>query len=131
MLRHAEDLEMRIYLTIFALVLMAIPAAAGQTTTIEGFLAAADAGTHINGAFVLLHDYTTLPSEPEYTSHNMEMRTGADGHFTFKVDAGCYDLFVSAMWFAPLSERICIRAGQTTKVKLRMKADRRTNLRID
>jgi len=131
MLSHAGGLGMRTYLIAFALLLVAGAAAASDTTTIEGFLTALDAGTRINWAFGLLHDCTSVPSETEYASHNMEVRTGPDGHFTFKVEASCYDLFVSAMWFAPLPERICVQKAHAATVKLRMKADRRTNLRID
>lgn len=121
---------MRTYLIVVTLLLIASTTAASDTPSIEGYLTAADAGTRINWAFVLLHDYTGAPSEVQYTSHNMEVRTGPDGHFAFKVDGGCYDLFISAMWFAPRSERVCVQKGLTVKIKLRMKADRRTNLRI-
>lgn len=122
---------MRTYFIVVPLLLVAVASAASDTATIEGFLAATDAGNRINWAFVLLHDYTSVKSEAEYTSHDMELRTGPDGHFTFRVEPGCYDLFVSAMWFAPLSRRVCVRKGQTARIKLGLKTDRRTNLRID
>lgn len=122
---------MRNCLVVITLLLLADLATSADTASVEGVVAATDSGHHINGAFVLLHDYTSVPSEPEYSSHSMEMRTGPDGHFAFKVEAGCYDLFVSAIWVAPLSERICVREGQTVQLKLRMKADRRSNLAIN
>jgi hypothetical protein len=116
---------MRTCLIVVTLLLVADVAAASDAPTIEGFLTAADAGKRINWAFVLLDDYTSVRCEAEYASHNMEVRTGPDGHF--KVEAGCYDLFVSATWVAPLPERVCVQKGQSSKVKLRMKADRRAN----
>ena len=60
MLSHAGGLGMRTYLIAFALLLVAGAAAASDTTTIEGFLTALDAGTRINWAFGLLHDCTSL-----------------------------------------------------------------------
>ena len=56
-------------------------------------------GELVNGAFVLLRDIES-PSQ-EFVSKNWQMQTESDGHFSFLVRPGCFDLFVSSNFWVP------------------------------
>jgi hypothetical protein len=78
-------------------------------------------GAGIKAVFVLVRDFDA--SNQEYVSNKWETRTGADGTFSFVIQSGCYDIFVSANeLFFPFAKRICIRS-QPTSLKVKLKAN--------
>ncbi len=119
---------MRMLLTCAVVLLFSVTATSSTTTTIEGSLTT-ESGAPIRGAMVLVHDFSALGSQATYVSQNWEARTGDDGLFSFKVQSGCYDFFVSATWFLPHSGRVCVQDGHSAKLKLKMKADGHVMLR--
>jgi len=84
-------------------------------------------GSLVNGAFVLLRDIES-PSQ-EFVSKNWQMQTESDGHFSFLVRAGCYDLFVSSNDSVPFSKRICVGAKNSV-LEIKLQADRNRRVRI-
>ena len=84
-------------------------------------------GKSVNGAFVLLRDIES-PSQ-EFVSKNWEMQTESDGHFSFVVQPGCYDLFVSSNDSLPFSKRMCVEAKNSV-LEIKLQADRNPRLRI-
>jgi len=122
---------MRGLLTFAAILLFTSTAIPGSRTTIDGSLTG-ETGASIRGAYVLLHDFTASPVQgTSYASQNWETRTGSDGLFSFNVQAGCYDVFVSATWFHPHSERVCVQDGGNIKLNLKLKTSRQAMLRVD
>jgi hypothetical protein len=80
-------------------------------------------GAGIKAAFFLVRDFDASNQEQDYVSNKRETRTGADGSFSFVIQSGCYDIFVSANeLFYPYAKRICIRS-QPTSLKVKLKAN--------
>ena len=87
-------------------------------------------GSGIKGAFVLVRDYQS-PSE-DYVAQDWETRTETDGSFSFVMDPGCYDIFVSATaQFLPFSQRICIQAERSKLFKIKLNPDPHPRLRLE
>ena len=76
-------------------------------------------GKLIHGAFFLVHDANNF--YPQNVSSNREAISDNDGRVTLNVSGGCYDVFVSATFYTPHSERICIDEGKSTRLKIRLK----------
>ena len=120
---------MRSMRVVIFLLLFAIPGAAqiSQRATMRGNVSRED-GRSIRDAFVLVHDNSA--GAPEYVSQNWQMRTKDDGEFSFTIEPGCYDIFVSATLFFPFSQRLCVDE-RTPALKIKLKADPHPHLRID
>jgi hypothetical protein len=80
-------------------------------------------GTGLRAAYVFVRDYQA--------GTQWEMHTEADGGFSFVVDPGCYDIFISQAVFLPFSQRICVQAKSNPIFRLRLRADPHPRLRID
>ena len=101
-----------------------------QSVAVKGAVIRED-GTGIKAAFVLLRDYE--PQNPAaYVSDKWETRTEKDGSFSFIVQPGCYDVFVSAnALFFPFTQRICIQPQPTPALKIKLKADPHPKLHLE
>jgi hypothetical protein len=88
--------------------------------TLKGVVVRQD-GTGLGAAYVSVRDYQA--------GTQREMHTEADGGFSFVVDPGCYDVFISQAVFLPFSQRICVKGK--TFLRLRLSADPHPRLRID
>jgi hypothetical protein len=75
----------------------------------------------IADVYVLLHDYQI--SGRGQTSENWETRTQADGSFSFVVEPGCYDLFVSKGAMLPYSQRICVGSQLVSSLRIKLHPD--------
>lgn len=73
----------------------------------------------ISHAFVILHN--VAENDPEYHSHNWEALTDSNGEFSFTVQRGCYDVFVSAFAYEPYSKRVCVLGPSQISLKVKMK----------
>jgi hypothetical protein len=93
---------------------------ASSAVTIQGTLTG-ESGVPVRGAYVLVHEY--YPSNSQNVAQNWEMRADAQGHFSFDVQVGCDDVFISETRFFPHSERVCVDDGHNVALKLKMKAD--------
>ena len=114
-----------ILLTFVALPLMS---QGNRPATMKGVVTRQD-GTGIKAAFVLLRDYQS-PSEG-YVAQKWETRTEADGSFSFVMEPGCYDIFVSATaLFLPFSQRICIQDEHSEVFKIKLNPDPHPRLRL-
>jgi len=72
-----------------------------------------------------------LSSFDYQSSHDWQMRTEADGVFSFVLDPGCYDIFVSNAVFLPFSKRICVQAERSPVFKIKLRADPHPRLRLE
>jgi len=117
---------MRLLLTFAVVILLNAAARPSPRMTIEGTLTG-ESGAPVRGAYVLVHDNSPSNSS-QNVAQNWEMRTGAEGHFSFDVQVGCYDVFVSETRYLPHSERVCIDDGHNVELKLKMKADQHLRL---
>jgi hypothetical protein len=90
--------------------------------TLKGVVVRQD-GTGLRAAHVFVRDYQA--------GTQWEMYTEADGGFSFVVDPGCYDIFISQAVFLPFSQRICVQAESNPIFRLRLRADPHPRLRID
>jgi len=111
---------MRSIVTLAALVLVTAGTMPGQTVTMQGTLIG-ESGAPVRGAYVLVHEY--YPSNSQNVAQNWEMRADAEGRFSFNVQVGCYDVFVSEVRFLPQSQRVCVNDAHNVALKVRMKAD--------
>ena len=119
---------MRALFTCAAIFALSIAATSSTMTAVEGVLTGESSGA-IRGAYVLVHD--SSPGSSQYVAQNWEMRTGEDGRFSFKLPSGCYDFFVSATFFFPYSDRVCVHDGRNDLLKLKLKADKHVRLTED
>jgi Carboxypeptidase regulatory-like domain len=90
--------------------------------TLKGIVARQD-GTGLRAAYVFVRDYQA--------GTQWEMHTEADGSFSFVVDPGCYDIFISQAIFLPFSQRICVQSESNPIFRVRLRADPHPRLRID
>jgi len=120
-----------IILAVILLTFVATPlmSQGNRPATIKGVVARQD-GSGIKGAFVLVRDYQS-PSEG-YVAQKWETRTETNGSFSFVMEPGCYDIFVSATGlFLPFSQRICIQAERSGVFKIKLKPDPHPRLRVE
>jgi len=123
-MRILKPVGMLLALALFPLVSQANPAA-----NMKGVVTKQD-GKPEEGAFVLVRDYQQLSRG--YVAEKWESRTAADGSFSFAIEAGCYDIFVSSnALFLPFSERVCIEAESNQALKVKLKADPHPRLRVE
>jgi hypothetical protein len=102
---------------------------ANRAVNIKGVVTKED-GKAVEGAFVLVRDYQQLSSG--YIADKWESRTAADGSFSFAIENGCYDIFVSSnAMLLPFSERVCIEVERNQVLKIKLKADPYPKLRLD
>ena len=115
---------MRIFvLTVVVLTFAAAPMLSqDKPSTLKGIVTRED-GAGLRAAYVFLRDYQA--------GTQWEMHTEANGGFSFVVDPGCYDIFVSNPMFLPFSKRICIQAESTSVYKLKLRADPHSRLRLE
>ena len=117
--------------TIILLAFVALPlmSQGNPPATMKGVVTRQD-GTGIKAAFVLVRDYQSPPEG--YVAQKWETRTDTDGSFSFVMEPGCYDIFVSATaQFFPFSQRICIQAEHSEVFKVRLNPDPHPRLRLD
>jgi hypothetical protein len=88
--------------------------------TLKGVVVRQD-GTGLRDAYVFVRDYQA--------GTQWETHTEADGGFSFVVEPGCYDIFISQAGFLPFSQRICVQIK--TFLRLRLEADPHPRLHID
>jgi hypothetical protein len=93
-----------------------------KPSTLKGIVTRED-GAGLRGANVFLRDYQS--------GTQWEMHTEADGGFSFVVDPGCYDIFVSNPVFLPFSKRICVQAESSSIFRLKLRADPHLRLRVE
>jgi len=104
---------------LVAVLSIVVPADAGTSETrLEGVIKSD--GSPVNRALVVVHDLQQR--NPQYVSAKWETYT-TNGSFTFRVDVGCYDLFVSARDFKPHTRRVCIRQSEIKSLKVNLKRD--------
>jgi hypothetical protein len=107
-----------LFLSLFASPLMS---QSRGPATLNGVLTKEDA-TAIKGAFVLVRDYEK--TSQNYVANKWETQTEANGKFSFVLQPGCYDIFISAnTYFLPFSRRICIQGERSSMLKVKLKAD--------
>lgn len=99
-----------------------------STVQVNGVIIAQD-GRPISKALVLLVPVTE--NGPEANSHQWEMRVGSDGRFSFTVPVGCYDAFVTALWFDPQAQRVCLDYKTNEGVRLKMKPTKQTRFYVE
>ena len=100
-----------------------------RPATMKGVVTRQD-GSGIKAAFVLVRDYQS-PSEG-YVASRWETRTETDGSFSFVMQPGCYDIFVSATaLFLPFSQRICLQAEHSEVFKIKLNLDPHPRLRLE
>ena len=114
---------------LLALVLVPMVSQANSTANMKGVVTKED-GKAVEGAFVLVRDYQQLSRG--YIAEKWESRTAADGSFSFAIETGCYDIFVSSNALSlPFSERVCIEAERNQALKIKLKADPHPRLRVE
>jgi hypothetical protein len=92
-----------------------------KPSTLKGVVTSED-GAALRATFVFLHDYL---------SHDWEMSTEADGGFSFVLDPGCYDIFVSNAAFLPFSKRICVQGESGSVLRIKVRKDPHPRFPID
>jgi len=124
---QSKDFSMKILWLPIVLLVFPIPSRAQDNGALSLRGTVTASGKSVNGAFVLLRDIES-PSQ-EFVSKNWEMQTESDGHFSFVVQPGCYDLFVSSNDSLPFSKRMCVEAKNSV-LEIKLQADRNPRLRI-
>ncbi|MGB6988896.1 MAG: carboxypeptidase-like regulatory domain-containing protein [Candidatus Sulfotelmatobacter sp.] len=114
---------MRIFVSVAVLLTLCTPLPSQEKpSTLKGIVTRED-GTGLRAAYVFLRDYQA--------GTQWEMHTEADGGFSFVVDPGCYDIFVSQAVFLPFSNRLCVQAESRSTFRLKLRADPHPRLRLD
>lgn len=116
---------MRIFVSVAVLLALCSAPLLSQENkhlTFKGIVTRED-GAALRSAHVFLRDYQA--------GTQWEMSTEADGRFSFVVDPGCYDIFVSQAMFLPFSRRICLQAESKSIFRLKLRADPHPRLRLD
>jgi Carboxypeptidase regulatory-like domain len=108
---------MKIFLStavLFVLCTFPLLSQENKPLTLEGSVVRQD-GTGLGAAHVFVRDYQA--------GTQWEMRTEGGGGFSFVVDPGCYDIFISQAVFLPFFQRVCVHAGSNPIFRLRLRAD--------
>jgi hypothetical protein len=80
-------------------------------------------GAALRATHVFVRDYQS--------GTQWEMQTESDGGFSFVVDPGCYDIFISSGMSLPFSKRICVQAESNSVFKISLRADPHPRLRLE
>ncbi len=93
---------------LFSLLLFLTPVASTSANgVLSGQVRDVVEGAPVGRAYVLIH--------PSGWGRDIHVTTERDGKFSAELPPGFYDVFVTAVGFAPTCSKVRVRAGQTTK----------------